>query len=464
MRQTKFCAKSTTFSKGAGATKWLFPLSVFWRSGAQACAALTGVTKGLIVRSLTELIKGFPLSQAVRISRQFSLRAVMEAIVQNGPISRASIAKQTGLSKQTISEIMRQLEDEGWVCETGRTSGHVGRTAVTYEIVPTAGYVVAVDLGGTKVRVAVCDLACAVVAEAAEPTEPAGGSAVIEQIGRLTRSVAAQGEVPLDKLRIAVVGVPGAPQAESGRVLLAPNIAGFDSMDVASALEAALGCDVMLENDVNLAVLGESWLGMGQGLDNLAYIALGTGVGSGLMVNGQLVRGSENAAGELGFLPFGADPFEPESLRAGAFERLVATHGILERYRVLAGVDSTVPAIFEKANAGEAEAITVLDETARLMARGIGTIAAITNPDRVILGGSIGSRPEMVARVRGVLPACFPYPVDVVASDLGNHAALVGATAIGLSHMHNTLFGTDTPESRISLPPANAVSMREALR
>ena len=404
------------------------------------------------------------LSNPLHIARQFSLRSVVEAIVQNGPISRASIAKQTGLSKQTISEVMRQLEDEGWVRETGRTSGHVGRTAVTYEVIPSAAYVGAVDLGGTKVRVAICDLACRVIAEMMEPTHHEGGETIISQIGRLMRAAAEKGGVPMNKLRVAVVGVPGAPQVKTGRVLLAPNIAGFDKMDVASALEKVLGCDVMLENDVNLAVLGESWLGVGQGLDNLAYIALGTGVGSGLMVNGQLVRGAGNAAGELGFLPFGADPFEPESLRAGAFERLTASYGIVARYRALAGLDSTVPAIFEMANARDANAVEVLDETARLLARGIGAIAAITNPDKVILGGSIGSRKELVARVIGVLPACFPYPVVVEASELGDHAALVGATAIGLSHLHNTLFGADTPESRISLPPANAVSMREALK
>lgn len=96
----------------------------------------------------------------------------MEAIVQGGPISRASISKQTGLSKQTISEIVRQLEIEGWVRETGRTSGHIGRTAVTYELVPDAAYIAAVDLGGTKVRVALVDLTCQVFAEEAAPTDP----------------------------------------------------------------------------------------------------------------------------------------------------------------------------------------------------------------------------------------------------------------------------------------------------
>ena len=110
----------------------------------------------------------------------------MEAIVQSGPISRA-IAKQTGLSKQTISEIVRQLEDEGWVRETGRTSGHVGRTAVTYELVPDAAYIVAVDLGGTKVRVAIADLACQVFAEEVVPTDPARRQSGRRQIATLCR-------------------------------------------------------------------------------------------------------------------------------------------------------------------------------------------------------------------------------------------------------------------------------------
>ena len=183
-----------------------------------------------------------------------------------------------------------------------------------------------------------------------------------------------------ERIRIAVAGVPGAPDPATGRVLLAPNIPGFDRMDVAAALEAALGCDVLLENDVNLAVQGEAWQGAGQGLDNLAFIALGTGIGGGLVVGGELVRGADNAAGELGFLPFGADPFEAESLRTGAFER----HGRFGRHpRALCGARGrgmAVPEVFARAAAGDAAAERVIDETARLLARGIAAIAAIANP------------------------------------------------------------------------------------
>jgi predicted NBD/HSP70 family sugar kinase len=402
--------------------------------------------------------------EASRISRQFSQRAVIEAIVQGSPISRASISKQTGLSKQTISEIVRQLEIDGWVQETGRTSGHIGRTAVTYELIPDAAYIAAVDLGGTKVRVAIVDLACQVFAEDMAPTDPRGGQSVVDQIVKLCFQAAARHSIPQGKIRLAVIGAPGAPEYSTGRILLAPNISGFDTMNVAAAFEEGFGIEVMLENDVNLAVIGENWLGQGQGIENLAYIALGTGIGGGLMVGGQLVRGNIHAAGELGFLPFGSDPFDPQSLSAGAFERAVASASIIDRYKALSGTTLDVPAIFEKATAGNADANKVLDDTARLLARGIGAIAAVANPQKVILGGSIGLRPEILSRVRAFLPQCFPYPIDVEASVLGARAAIIGAAAIGLGHLHNALFGADAPNSRISLPPANTVVLREVAR
>ena len=385
----------------------------------------------------------------------------MEAIVQGGPISRASIAKQTGLSKQTISEIVRGLEQEGWIQETGRTSGHVGRTAVTYELVNDAAYIVAVDLGGTKVRVALTDLACRIFAEETASTDSRGGKLLVDEIVALAFQAAARQRIARKKIRLAVIGVPGVPDQRTGRVLLAPNIGGFDQMDVVAAFARAFGFRVLVENDVNLAVLGENWMGKGQGVDNLAYVALGTGIGCGIMLDGHLVRGATNAAGEMGFLPIGADAYQMESLRVGAFERAVAAHAIIDRYAASTGKRVSVPAIFGKAEAGEAAALSVLDGIARYLAQGIAALAAIVNPEKVILGGSIGLRPEILSRVQTLLPRCFPYELTVEASELGTRATIIGAAAIGLSQLHHTLFGVDAPDGRLSLPPANTGLLRE---
>ena len=390
------------------------------------------------------------------ISRQLSRSAVMQAVIKEGPISRASVAKQTGLSKQVVSEIVQILADEGWVRETGRTKGHVGRTAVTYEIVRDAAYIYSVDLGGTKLRAAIVDLNCRVVAESVEPTDSSGGASIIAQIGRVCAAAAQKAGVATDSVRFAVIGVPGVPDPADGSVQMAPNIPGIDTIDFNAGVSVELGCDVVLENDVNLAALGEQWAGCGVDCDNLAFVALGTGIGAGLILNGQLMKGAGGAAGELGFMAFGADPFDPESLRVGAFEREAGSIALKSRYTTLSGEELDVPEIFDKANEGDENAKQVLRDTARLVARGIATLAAITDPDIVVLGGSIGHRSELLVEIQAALAQCFPHPLRVETSKLGKHAALVGGAAVGLSHLHHTLFADGLAGVDISLPELRA--------
>lgn len=395
--------------------------------------------------------------------RQFSLFQAMQAIIHYGPISRASIAKQTGMSKQTASEVVRILCEEGWVRETGRTSGHVGRTATTYELIPDSSYVVAVDLGGTKLRTAIVDLDGNVLSELAEPTHVLGGVHVAKQIGELSKQAAKITGLDFQKVKIAVVGCPGVPDRASGAIKFAPNIPGIDTIDFASAVSKSLGVPVKLENDVNLAVLGEHWAGGGKEVDSLVYISLGTGIGAGIIVNGKLLRGSGGFAGELGYLPFGADPFEEESLRTGAFERVAATHGIKKAYHDLTDENVDVPTIFKRLRAGDQHARIVIEKTAALLARAVASVSVVTNPEVVLLGGSIGSQPEMLEATIRFVSSCFPYPVRIELSPLGNHAALCGAAAIGLEELHVALFAKSMPGAVITLPaPKTSLTKRAA--
>ena len=397
------------------------------------------------------------------ISRRLSLCTVMQAITNCGPISRASIAKQAGLSKQTVSEIAQQLEADGWIREIGRTRGHIGRSAVTYEIVPEAAYIASVDLGGTKVRVALADLGCHVIAETVEPTDAAGGEHVVQQIARLCRALAQRQKVAFDKLAFATIGVPGVPNTQTGCILMAPNIQGLDAIDFAGHLEADLGIGVQVENDVNLAVLGEHWAGCGQDIDDLVFVSVGTGIGAGLVINGKLVRGAIGAAGELGFLPFGADPFDPQILKAGALETRAGSIGMQTRYRQLSGAAADVPAIFERAGQGDRHAMQTLDETAQLLARVMATIAAVANPSLIVLGGSIGQQPELLDRLKPAVESCFPFQIPLKTSQLGSNAALVGGAAIGLNKLHHMLFADGLTGIELTLPrPESAIGKASA--
>jgi predicted NBD/HSP70 family sugar kinase len=390
-----------------------------------------------------------------------SVRVVIEAILHQGPISRAKLAQVTGLSKQTTSEAVRLLEAAGWVGVRGRTQGKLGRSAIDYEIQADAAFVLGVDLGGAKIRAALADLSGAPVAETFAPTDRRGGEYVIEQIIALRAQLIRQARVKAARLRFAVIGTPGIVDAATGAVELAPNIAGLDSIDVVGLLRAGLACDIVVENDINLAALGEQWQGHEQGPRNLAFIALGTGIGMGLVMDGRLIRGMRGAAGEIGYLPLGADPFARESLHTGALERAIGAHGIVARYEAAGGKKgSSVPAIFERLDAGDKAAI---DETARLLTMATAAVCAIVDPEQIVLGGSIGARPELIARVERLLPLCMARPAPILRSVLQERATIVGALATGLSRLHNQLFGvTDLPGELDLPPPPGAVNGRAA--
>ena len=386
----------------------------------------------------------------------------MQTIIHDGPISRARIARETGLSKQTVSEIVFGLERGGWVRERGRTRGHIGRSAKTYEIVRSAAGVAVVDLGGTKVHCAISDLAGNILEDVVQPTDPQGGAAVARQIARLSRTAAKRNRFEFDRVKLAVVGVPGVPDPGTGAVRLAPNIPGLGEIDFRTSLEDALGIPVYFENDVNLSVIGEHWVGSGFGEKELVFIAVGTGIGAGLMINGKLLHGAGHAAGELGYLPIGADPFEAESLRTGALERVVATNGIMSRYLDRAGRRAEVPVIFDLAAKGDEIASAVLDETARYLAWAITAVCATVNPAKVILGGSIGSRPEMAHRIRSFLPRNAPVATVIETSGLGSYAALAGGAALGFEKVHALLFSGGHPGVHLSLPLPEANRLRLA--
>lgn len=386
--------------------------------------------------------------------RQFSRRAVAEALLHQGPISRADLAKSTGLSKQTMSEVMATLESEGFARTAGRTSGNVGRTAVKYEIAADAAYSLGVDLGGTKLIAAIADLAGEVVAEATEPTDRRGGRFVLQQIHALAARLSTENRIAFDRIRSVVIGSPGVIDPATGSMALVPNIQGLSELDVAGTLTALFGHAVTIENDVNLAMLGEAWQGSAQGCENAGFLALGTGVGLGLIVNGKLARGATGAAGEVAYLPIGRDTASPEARNIGAFELEVGAAGIVRRYRAGGGADDalTVREIFARLDAGDAVASAVIDETARTLALAITALYSFLDPEIVVLGGSIGIQPQLIERVRRELPVVFDRPVHLRASDLGSRAGLVGAVSSAVNRLHNDIFGIPNLPGELALP------------
>ncbi|WP_114948446.1 ROK family transcriptional regulator [Microvirga calopogonii] len=391
------------------------------------------------------------------VVRQLSARAVVETVLKAGPISRAELSRMTGLSKQTISDVIRDLEKDGWVREQGQVQGAVGRKAVTYEICPDAAFVLGVDLGGTKVHLALADLAGTVVAEVAEPTDQRGGLKVIEQIGLLTEGLAKQAGVPRHRIRGGAIGSPGVIDPRSGGITIAPNIPGLDVIDVPVLLKQHLGFDVNIENDVNLAAIGEQWQGNHRSVHTFAFIAVGTGIGMGIVADGRLIRGARGGAGEIAYLPVGGDPFDSRNHLVGTLEMATGSAAIVQRYIGLGGASgATVRDIFDHLEEDEAARATI-GEVARTIATAIVAIHSIIDPALIIMGGSIGVRPELKVALEQHLSRCMANPVPIEISSLGSRAALVGAIGTALTHLHRSLFGIGLPGE-----PASGPLMRQA--
>ena len=289
-------------------------------------------------------------------------------------------------------------------------------------------YCFAADLGGTKLAAAIADGQGRLVAELTEPTDPRGAAHVAEQIAACAQKLAHTVGIDVTRARHVMVGIPGAVDPHTGRVSLTPNIAGLEDFDVLGFLRQRFGPDVAIENDVNLAMLGEHALGCASRCRNAAFLSLGTGAGLGLLLDDKLFRGAHGSAGEIADLPIGRDPSSQIPSGSGTFELEVGSPAIVDRYRREGGTAAaTVRDIFRLLEQGDEVAASVLDTTARWVALAVVTLQSLLDLELIVFGGSIGVRPELYERVRQTLPSLFSRPITIAPSQLGDRAGLIGA-------------------------------------
>jgi predicted NBD/HSP70 family sugar kinase len=279
------------------------------------------------------------------------------------------------------------------------------------------------------------------VRESEIQADPRGGMRLIEQIAALRHDILGEASVPPERLLQAAVAIPGVMDPATGRLSLAPNLDDMGTIDVATSIRQVLECKLTFENDVNAGAIGEYWETPQSQTEHYAFVSIGTGVGLGILVDGKILRGAFQAAGEVGYLPLGPDPFSPLNVERGALESSLGAAGIAGRYHLAGGRQGTpVREIFERYNAGERAAIVTITESARLAALLVATVTAVIDPAKVVMGGNIGGRPELIDLIRQILPTCTRRPVAVEGGLLGARATVVGAAAIALGELHNSLF------------------------
>jgi predicted NBD/HSP70 family sugar kinase len=365
--------------------------------------------------------------------KRINEREVLETIRTGAPISRAEISRRAGISKPTVSLALESLREAGLVREAERGPDGPGYGAVYFEPVAEAALVLGLDLGARFVRGAVCDLAGTIRARQDVELEVADAAEAVETIARLHASLLETSALDPSLVDGVVVGVPGVI-ARDGRLRLIENVSGLEGRAFAGELRDALGLPVVLENDINLAALGEQWQGVARGVADFAFLSVGTGMGAGLVLGGELHRGRNGAAGEVDFALSGIgqtlDPSAPQ---------------VAELARDLAGLQADPRTVFGAARNGDAGARAVVDEVARRIALHIAAIAGVADVELVVLGGGIGANGDLLLDPIGrLLGDWLAFPPRVEVSTLGEAAVLTGALAVGLQTALENVFSKRT--------------------
>lgn len=368
--------------------------------------------------------------------RQANQRRVVAAVRQAGALTQAEIARRTGLSPATVSNVVRHLTGTGLLDVTVSEPGR--RRTSTVRINRAAGVAIGVDFGHRHLRVAIGDLSYDVLAEESRPlpsdhTATDGIALAAELVDQLLVRVGCD----RDRVIGVGLGLPAPIDRVTGHVGSASILPGWVGIPAADALGSRLGLPTLVDNDANLGALGEVIWGAGSGCTDLAYIKVSTGIGAGLLIDGHIHRGASGTAGEIGHTTIDEHGRVCQCGNRGCLETLAAGPFIVEMLRPSLGADLTLARAVELACQGDAGCRRVIADAGRHIGVAVANLCNLINPERVVVGGDVAAAGELLLAPlreivsRQAIPSAAA-DVTIVSGQLGDRAEVLGALALAL--------------------------------
>lgn len=382
----------------------------------------------------------------------FNQSVILDAIrrARTG-LSRVELASATGLSAQTISNICRRLLDRDFILEARKEISGPGKPRTMLRLNPQGRYALGVHLDPTVMTFVMLDLTGAVVARSSHTTPMSADPEVIiaSLVSALTDLITESG---VNRDRIGGVGIaaPGPIDRARGTVVDPPHLIGWHQVGLRDALAEGIGLPAILDKDVTAAAIAEMWAGGPSGLGSFVFFYLGTGIGAGLVVNDEVVRGSSDNAGEIGHIvtdTAGPPCFcgsrgcllvtcMPQSLVIEAEQRGV--FGAVKVGLDTVSIDKRFSELCEAATTGDEVAREILDRSAVRLSKAISVVANLLDVDRVVFGGPFWSRlsdhymrsiPALLEELRVTRSI---HRITVVGTGIGEDVAAVGAACLVL--------------------------------
>ncbi len=381
---------------------------------------------------------------------------VLEFFRDHHRTTRSEIATALGLSQASVSRVVSKFLDRGIVLESGDTSTSGGRPRAVFTLNVEKVAVVGIDIGGTKCHGALSDLGGVFLAELYVTVDDAGGPfEALQQVWLAMRTAAEQRGVPIGAL---AVGVPAVIDADTELAVRGPNV-GWEGFDLVARVRE-FGIPFVVDNDVNLAAIAEGEVGKAIGANDYAVLSIGTGLGGAVVTNGRLVRGRHRAAGEIGHLvPDVRMLGETRLGNVGGLESVLSGRGIAARARSLVGIDASARAelgdnptareVIEAALDGRPHSKALVDDVLRALAQAVIAVAAVIDPEIVVIDGSVGrALAPFLDEVTRMVARHIATPPGLAVSELGPNSTVRGAISGALNHLRVT----DAPDALGSLP------------
>lgn len=381
--------------------------------------------------------------------RNLNENLIMDALIVQGTMSRADISRQTGLSKPTVSSAVEHLIERNLVRETGRADNAQGRKATLIRFNEKAYYVCGVDLGATRIRIALSDLNGEIIAyrtypmvvhEADDRTE----ASMLRLLRSHMNTMLDENHLNWTQIQCIGFGIPGVVLPESGQInRIVEPLAGLEQAFSLKSLSGTFPCEIILENDVNLAALGEYRSGAAADSPLFVFFSIGTGTGAGIMIHGQLLRGLGGLTGEIAELMMQDGRRLEEVLSADGLMQLAKRH-LYQQDVSLVRADSEADAdhllrhltpekVFEAARSGEAEALEILKQYSQMIASALRQISVVLAPDLIVLGGGVGGNGDvLLPLLRQIISEQFPVQPQLICSKLGEQAVVTGAVQVAV--------------------------------
>ena len=367
----------------------------------------------------------------------YNKNMVLSILRDRGPTSRVELSRLLGISPTAITRNTTQLLKNGIVREGDAESSAIGRKPVLMELCGEFCYVLGVDMVGGTLKVALADLMGRIVKYKEEPIRRGKGSEFMEHLLKTLQAIIEEADVPTEKIWAVTVGVPGIFDEDAGRSQFANFLDGWEEIDIRAEVFEALNIEAIIENDVNLDIIGESWKGVGKDYEDILYVKLGQGLASRVVIQNKLLRGQHNAAGEIGYMMPG--PVSDDTVN---YEKMLRNDTMAAKYQEMTGSEDvhTISGLCTLADAGDEAAKSILEELLNHFAVVLLNNVSVLDPQVVILGGDacrFGEREISILKEH--MERYLPLTQHIVPSKLNKQACLLGAIKVGLDRVERRI-------------------------